>query len=171
VLGSSLLYIKSYYKATVSNTVWYRYMWVLNHFSCVQRFVTPCTVAHQAPLFVGFSRQEYWSWLPFSSPGDLSNPQIEPASLVSPALAGGLFTTVLPGKPWYRYKDRNKLTNGTEQNAPKWSYMYMETWHHIDGTANHQRKQGLSSKWYTTVIHIGPGGRGRRIPISCFIQK
>ena len=67
--------------------------------SHVRCFVTPCTVAHQAPLFMGFSRQEYWSGLPFSSPGHLPNPQIEPASLVSPALAGGFFTTVLPEKP------------------------------------------------------------------------
>ena len=47
----------------------------LNH---VQLFVTPWTVAHQAPLSMGFSRQEYWSGLSFSSPGDLPNPGIEP---------------------------------------------------------------------------------------------
>ena len=48
------------------------------------------------PLFMGFSRQEYWSGLPFPSPGDLPDPGIKP---VSPALAGGFFTTVPPGKP------------------------------------------------------------------------
>ena len=53
----------------------------------------PWTVAHQAPLSMGFSRQEYWSGLPCPSPGDLSNPGIKAASLVFPALAGGLFTT------------------------------------------------------------------------------
>ena len=58
----------------------------------------PWTVARQAPLSVEFSRQEYWSGLPFPPPGDLPNPGIEPASLVSPALAGKLFTTVPPGK-------------------------------------------------------------------------
>ena len=42
---------------------------------------------------MGFSRQEYWSGLPFPTPGDLSNPGIEPTSLTSPALAGGFFTT------------------------------------------------------------------------------
>ena len=47
----------------------------------------------QAPLSMGFSRQEYWSGLPFSSPGDLPNPGIEPTSLRSPALGGGFFTT------------------------------------------------------------------------------
>ena len=61
--------------------------------------VTPWVVAHQAPLSMGFSRQEYWSGLPFPSPGDLTDPGIEPKSPVSPALAGGFFTTVPPGKP------------------------------------------------------------------------
>ena len=51
--------------------------------SCVQLFGTPWTVAHQAPLSMGFPRQEYWSGLPFPSPGYLLNPGIEP---VSPAL-------------------------------------------------------------------------------------
>ena len=55
----------------------------------------PPTVAHQAPVSMGFSRQEYWSELPFPSPGDLPSPGIKPAS---PALAGGLFTTESPGK-------------------------------------------------------------------------
>ena len=50
-------------------------------------------VAHQPPLSMGFSRQEYWSGLPFPSPGDLPHPGTEPASLVSPALAGRFFTT------------------------------------------------------------------------------
>ena len=53
----------------------------------------PWTVAHQAPLSMGFSRQGYWSELPFPSPGDLPDPGIEPASLMSPALAGRFFTT------------------------------------------------------------------------------
>ena len=65
---------------------------VLNCFSCVQLFVALCTVARQAPLSMGFSRQEYWSGLPFPPPGDLPDPGIEFESLVSPALAGGLFT-------------------------------------------------------------------------------
>ena len=50
------------------------------------------TVAHQAPLSMGFSRQEYWSGLPVPPPGDLPNPGIEPTSLRSPASAGGFFT-------------------------------------------------------------------------------
>ena len=56
--------------------------------SCVQLFVTLQTIARQAPLSMGFSRQEHQSGLPFPSPGDLSDPGIEPASLKSPALTG-----------------------------------------------------------------------------------
>ena len=59
----------------------------------------PWTVAHQAPLSMGFSRQEYLSELPFPSPGDLPNPGTE---LTSPALACGFFTTAPPGKPSLR---------------------------------------------------------------------
>ena len=47
----------------------------------------------QAPLSMGFSRQEYWSGLPRPPPGDLPDPGIKPVSLMSPALAGGFFTT------------------------------------------------------------------------------
>ena len=70
--------------------------------------MTPWTVAHQAPLAVGFFRQEYGSGLPFPSPGHLPNPGIEPSS---PALVGGLFTTEPPGKPG-NICDRN-LSKGT----------------------------------------------------------
>ena len=64
-------------------------------------FATPWTVARQAPLSMGFPRQEYWSGLPFPSPGDLPSSGMELASPVSPALAGGFFTTESPGKPTY----------------------------------------------------------------------
>ena len=53
---------------------------MLSHFSHVRLFATPCTVTHQTPLSMGFSRQEYWSGLPFPPPGGLPNPDIEPAS-------------------------------------------------------------------------------------------
>ena len=62
----------------------------------VSNSVNPWTVAHQAPLSMEFSRQEYQSGLPFPSPGDIPNSGIEP---VSPALAGGFFTTEQTGKP------------------------------------------------------------------------
>ena len=62
-------------------------------------FATPWTVARQAPRSMGFSRQDYWSGLPCPPPGDLPKPGMEPTSLLSPALAGGFFTTSAPGKP------------------------------------------------------------------------
>ena len=72
-------------------------MKLLSH---VQLFATPCTVALQAPPSMGFSRQEYWSGLPFPSPGDLPNPGIKPRS---PALQADTLTSEPPGKP------RNRL--------------------------------------------------------------
>ena len=62
----------------------------LSRFSHVQLFVTLWTVAPQAPLSMGFPRQECWSGLPFPSPGNLSDSEIEP---VSPAWAGSFFTS------------------------------------------------------------------------------
>jgi len=70
---------------------------VLSRFSCVRLFATPGTIAPQAPLSMGSSRQESCSGLPCTPQGDLPNPGIELMSLVSPALAGGLFTT---GATW-----------------------------------------------------------------------
>ena len=69
---------------------------MLSHFSRVQLFVAPWTVALQAPLSMRFSRQEYWSGLPFTSPGDLSNPGIEPGSH---ALQADSLPSEPPGKP------------------------------------------------------------------------
>ena len=73
----------------------------LNTYVCVHAqslqsvwlLATLWTVALHAPLSMGFSRKEYWSWLPHPSPGDLPNPEIKPVFLTSPALAGGFFTT------------------------------------------------------------------------------
>ena len=66
---------------------------VLSCFNHVQLFATLWTVAHQAPLSMGFSRQEHWSGLPCPPPGALPDPGMEPGSLTPPALAGGVFTT------------------------------------------------------------------------------
>ena len=63
------------------------------HFSRVRLFVALWTVAHQAPLSMGFSRQEDWSGVPCPPPGDLPKAGIEPPPLTSPALAGSFFTT------------------------------------------------------------------------------
>ena len=60
-------------------------------------FGTPWTVARQAPLTMGFSRQGYWSGLPFPSPEDLPDPGIEPVFPAASALSGGFFTTAPSG--------------------------------------------------------------------------
>ena len=69
---------------------------MLGHPVMSDSFEIPWTAALQAPLSMGFSRQEYWSGLPYPTPGDLPHPGIEPSS---PALAGKFFTTGPPGKP------------------------------------------------------------------------
>ena len=86
---------------------------MLSHFSRIQLFATPWTVARQAPLSMGFSREEYWSGLLCPPPGDLPNPGMEPAS-PSPALAGGFFTTEPSGKPSRGTRHRNQESEGTD---------------------------------------------------------
>ena len=66
--------------------------------SCVRPFATLWIVARQAPLSMGFSRQEFWSGLPFPPWGDLPEPGIKPTSCVAPALAGKFFIVEPPGK-------------------------------------------------------------------------
>ena len=73
----------------------YACVWERASLSHVQLFVTVCTVGHQAPLSMGFSWQEYWSELPFPSPGDLSNPGFEPRS---PTLQADSLPFAPPGK-------------------------------------------------------------------------
>ena len=69
---------------------------VLGH---VQLLATPWTIAHQAPLTMEFSKQEYQSELPFTTPQDIPDLEIELTSLATPPLASRFFTTVPPGKP------------------------------------------------------------------------
>ena len=73
----------------------------------------PWTVACQSPLAITFSRQEYWSQLPFPTPGNLSKAGIKPASPVSSTLAGRFFTTDLPGKqyPYFMNEEANSRKN------------------------------------------------------------
>ena len=70
---------------------------MLSRFSHVRLLVTPWTAGRQVLLSIEFSRQEYYSGLLFSAPGDLPDPGIEPASLANPALAGRVFATVPQG--------------------------------------------------------------------------
>ena len=98
-------------------------------FSCVWLFATPWTVAPQAPMSLEFSRQEYWGGLPCPSPGDRHHPGIEPASLMSPALAGVFFTTSATWGAQFHwpkpvYMDcywRFEVTKGDNMQPRKWS--------------------------------------------------
>jgi len=83
--------------------------------SHVKLFATPWTVAYQAPLSMEFSRQEYWSGLPFPSPGYLPNPEIEPES---PALQADVLPSEPPGKPWHAQFSVLKSIHTVVQPSP-----------------------------------------------------
>ena len=87
-------------------------------FSCVQLFVTPWTVTRQAPVSMGFSRQEYWSRLKCPSPGDLSDPEIKPISLRSPTLAGGGFFNTSATRKLVRLLGSSPTLQHTFQACP-----------------------------------------------------
>ena len=96
---------------------------VLSHFSRVWLFATLWTVAHQASLSLGFSRQEYWSGLPCIPPGYLPDPGIEPGSPVS-CIVGGFFTTEPPGKPSDGMKVKVKSLSRVRLFATPWTVAY-----------------------------------------------
>ena len=101
-MWSDIITKNSYFGETDSDCLTHCYA-VLSH---VQLFATPWTEVHQAPLSMGFSRQEYWSLLPFPTAGYFPNPGIKPTSLPSLTLARVLFTTVPPwklGTQWHVY--------------------------------------------------------------------
>ena len=89
---------------------------MLSRFSHVQLFAILWTAVHQAPLSMRFSRQEYWSGLPFPPPGDLSNPGIAPACPMSPALAGRFFT---PSATWEAHFAKQPTLNESLFTQPK----------------------------------------------------
>ena len=81
--------------------------------------MTPWTVAHQAPLSMKFSRQEYWSGVTVPTPEDLPNPGTKPMSLAFLALTGSFFTTMLPGKPTVLEKKDISQTIVKKENGKK----------------------------------------------------
>ena len=101
-------------------------VWTLHHVRAksLQSCPTLCDsmdyIARQAPLSMGFSRQEFWSGLPCPPPGDLPNPGIEPMSLTSPALAGGSFTTSAAWKaPLHHTEWQYNFQSAFWASAPK----------------------------------------------------
>ena len=151
--------------------------------SCL--FVTPWTVAHQAPLSMGFPRQEYWSGLLFPSQGDLTNPGIKPLSLTSPALQAYYFITVAPGKQilgnsnhWVRQNPSKRvqvtLKTGiwlSESEYWKRSSEYLEE--RICDPASWDKGFSEAQRWrihmpmHETWVQSPTGGNGNPLQYSC----
>ena len=144
----------------ISNTV------CAQSLSHVRLFVTLWTVACQAPLSMGFSRQEFWSGLPFSPPGDIPDSGIKPSYLKSSALAGRFFTTEPPGKPFKcqedLYIENNWDTprvyrNGSPMDSalPDRSFGYPMM--HLDrAPSQHSRKQIWCPRFSTSHVFSLP---------------
>ena len=105
-------------------------------------FVTPWTIAPQAPLSVGFSRQEYWSGFPFPPSGDLPDPEIELLSLASPASAGRFFTTGATWEARSVAQTPSRTTGGGEMELKE-----MESWR--------RRRQLISQRFPQTCSSQG----------------
>ena len=119
--------------------------------SRVQLFVTPWTVSHPAPLSMGFSRQEYWSGLPFPSLGDLPNPGIEPRS---PTLQADALSSDHQGSPYMQSTSREmqgRMNHKLESGLPgKLSITQIWRWYHSNGR-----------KWRGTKEPLDEGERGK----------
>ena len=123
------LYAASQSPRGLNNWVGCTVAWTLSH---VQPFVTPWTVAHQAPLSVEFSRQESWSGLPSPSPRDLPDPGTE---TLSPALAGMFFTPERPGL-YYSPVVIRPLTQGEKTRATPLLMLPRNTESHMKDVRN-----------------------------------
>ena len=127
--------------------------------SCVWFFVTPRTVACQAPLSMGFSRQEYWSGLPFPPLEDLPNLGIKPASPVSPALRwipyhwanGGSPKIVLKNNKWLSSQITSDQSNGSwlKTFIIFWKFLFQRKKNHYQ----EKKKQKRIDRW---VEGMGP---------------
>ena len=142
---------------------------MLSCFSCVRLFVAPWTVARQAPPSKGFPRQEYWSGLPCPPPRDLPDPGLEPASLMSPAMTGGFFTT---SATWGAHAvlgmDLKRRWPGSK--APRvpfgsWAHLPPQL-HEQAGGAKPMRAQTLL--WFASSFGIFPVFFFPQVPISLF---
>ena len=120
---------------------------VLSHFSSVGLFATLWAVACHAPLFMEFSRQEYWSRLPFPSPGDLPHPGIKLASLMSSVLAGKSFTTSATWEclsckmsGWMNHKLESRLLGEISTSSDsKWCHPIGRKWRTKEPTDEGER--------------------------------
>ena len=111
---------------------------MLSRFSCVLLFAALGTVACQAPLSMGFSRQEYWSELPYPPPGDLPNPGIKATSLMFSALPGGF----LPGAPPEKPCPRNSLVQFSSVQFLSRVWLFVTPW-----IATRQASLSITNSW------------------------
>ena len=121
-------------------------------------FATLWTVAHQAPLSIGFPRQGYWTGLSFPSTGDLADPGTKPAS---PALAGRFFTTEPPGKPKCRVHHTKcwaKSITSWNQDCQEKYQLQICIWYHSNGRKWRGTKEPLNEgergKWKSSLIFL-----------------
>ena len=132
-------------------------------FSHVQLFVAPWAVAHQAPLSVGFSRQEYWRELPRPPLGDFSDPGIKPVSLTSPALAGRFFTTSATWEAWEKSFSSVQFSSVAHPCPTPW-------------TAAHQASLSFTNSWsllkLMSIESVMPSNQSPSvIPFSSHLQS
>ena len=133
--------------------------------SVTQSCLTLCDpmdyIAHQAPLSMGFSRQEYWAGLPCPHPGDRPNPAIEAASLTSPALAGEVFTTSTTGEAPMQSTSCIMLgwmsTSWNQGCWEKYQQPQIRWWYHVNGR-----------KWRGTKEPLDEGERGECKKLALF---
>ena len=126
--------------------------------------MTPWTVPCQAPLSMEFSRQEYWSRLPFPPPGDLPDPGIEPMSPLSPAMAGGFFTTETPGKPLVLVKclkEQEDISGNAEWAAQKRNRASFTSWALAQCLARNHPSVNVCGvdTWKCSVFSVSEKGR------------
>ena len=133
-------YCKQQAKKKIST---HKLKWVKS-LSRVWVFATPWTAACQAPPSMGFSRQEYWSGLPFPSPGDLPNPGIEPRS---PTLQADALTSEPPGKPYIMWKVMLKESEFPELFMP----LKLKLWSKISPKA---KAQGQMASQQNSIKHL-----------------
>ena len=132
-------------------------MCVLSH---VQLFAVPWTIVHQALLSMEFSRQEYWSGLPFPTPGDLPHPGIKHASLSSPALADIFFITSTTSyhhlKCFFKKQNKRQTWRWNSCASPEFTSTWYISYHEILKTAPERRVSCFQCLSFDSVLFWQP---------------
>ena len=140
----------------------------LSHFSCVRLFMTPWTIAHQAPLSTGFSRWEYWSGLPCPSPGDLPHSGIKP--IISFHWQVGSLPPAPPGKPgrslslWKNQDDLAFLSDGSGRKGSRTNWILTALYPRFVGSDMQENGEKLVSFLGHETNRRGPTALGELVP-------